>query len=63
MAFSRILGLIMSTIILTILWIIGFGFYAIVLKLIGIPSRFRKAPETFWLSCKSDPIEHIQYPF
>ena len=34
MAFSHALGRVMSAIILTVLWVIGFGAYAIVLKLL-----------------------------
>lgn len=63
MKFSHILGLIMSTIILTILWIVGFGLYAIILKIIMIPSLFKKSPETYWIDIKPDPIENMKYPF
>ena len=63
MKFSHILGLIMSTVILTILWIVGFGLYAIVLKIIQIPSLFSKSPATYWIDIKPDPIENMKYPF
>ena len=49
MAFSHILGMIMSTIILTILWIVGFGIYAVILKIVTLPARFRKSPDSYWI--------------
>ncbi len=36
MAFSHALGFVMSKIILTLLWIVGFGLYAIALKVIRL---------------------------
>jgi len=63
MAFSHILGMIMSTIILTILWIVGFGIYAVILKIITLPARFRKEPDSFWIEVKPEPIENMRYPF
>jgi len=53
----------MSTIILTILWIVGFGIYAIVLKIISIPSLFKKQPESYWIDVKPETIDHMKYPF
>ncbi|HLD08332.1 MAG TPA: hypothetical protein VJB60_04690 [Candidatus Peribacterales bacterium] len=63
MGFSHILGMVMSTIILTALWIVGFGIYAIILKIILLPSRFWKEPDSFWIMVKQDPIENMRYPF
>lgn len=63
MAFSHVLGMIMSTIILTILWIVGFGIYAIILRIIQIPSFFRKTPETYWIDAKPASVEEMRYPF
>ncbi len=47
MAVSHAIGVVMSSIILTILWILVFGAYGVVLK---IPSLFAKktVPTTFW---------------
>lgn len=53
----------MSTIILTILWIVGFGIYAIILKIISIPTLFRKKPETYWINVKPETAETMKYPF
>lgn len=47
MAFSHVLGLVMSSIMLTILWIVAFGFYGIVLKISHI-LRPRKDARTEW---------------
>lgn len=45
--FSVALGKVMSWIILTILWIVGFGTYAIVMKLVDI--FVTRAPQTGWI--------------
>jgi len=63
MKFSHVLGLIMSTIILTILWIVGFGLYAIVLRIIHIPRLFKKHPDSYWITTKPTPLEEMRYPF
>lgn len=39
MAFSHALGLVMSTIVLTLLWIVGFGSYAIAFRIACICKR------------------------
>lgn len=63
MIFSHVLGIIMSTIILTVLWIVGFGIYAIILKIISIPSLFKKHPETYWIDVKPETVDNMRYPF
>lgn len=63
MAFSHILGMIMSTIILTILWIVGFGLYAVILRIVTLPNRFRKPPDSYWLDAKPASVEEMRYPF
>ena len=63
MAFSHILGMIMSTIILTILWIVGFGIYAVILKIVTLPARFRRSPDSYWIDAKPASVEEMRYPF
>jgi len=63
MAFSHILGMIMSTIILTILWIVGFGIYAVILKIVTLPARFRKSPDSYWIVSKPANTAEMHYPF
>lgn len=46
MAFSHVLGLVMSTILLTILWIVGFGSYAVATSIAGL--RGRKPAISYW---------------
>lgn len=62
-AFSHALGIVMSTIILTILWIVGFGLYAVILRIVTLPSLFRKSPESYWIEAKPASIEEMRYPF
>lgn len=63
MAFSHALGMVMSTIILTILWIMGFGIYAIVLRIISFPAYFRRHPNSYWIAAKPASAEEMRYPF
>ena len=49
MEFSRVLGMIMSKVILTILWIVGFGIYGIILKIVRLFVRKSRAPGTYWI--------------
>jgi len=62
-AFSHVLGFVMSKIILTIVWIVGFGIYAIIIKLFLIRKLMKKKPETYWIDIKQDPIENMKYQF
>ena len=49
MEFSRVLGRIMSWMILTILWIAGFGTYAIIRKTAALFVAKSQAPGTSWI--------------
>lgn len=62
MKFSHYLGLVMSTIILTILWIVGFGLYAIVWRIACLFAK-KKGNETYWIPAEQNPIEHMRHPF
>ena len=48
MAFSKVLGKVMSFLILTVLWVIGFGIYAIIVK-IGMLFAAKKPADTYWV--------------
>ncbi len=61
MRFSHILGRIMSTILLTILWIVVFGLYAIVLKIIRLFSKGSN-PDTYWIDVSHETTD-MQYQF
>ena len=63
MKFSHVFGLIMNTIILTVLWIVGFGLYAIILRVLNIRQLFQKTPESYWHEAKPTPMEEMHYPF
>ena len=63
MKFSHVLGLVMNTIILSVLWIVGFGLYAIIFKILSVPKLFAKAPETYWIEVKPDSRDSMKYPF
>jgi cell division protein FtsN len=61
MAFSHVLGRIMSSILLTVLWVIVIGLYAIVLKTMRL---FSKKPEadTYWIDVSKDSTD-MRYQF
>ena len=62
MAFSHLLGMIMSTIILTLLWIVGFGIYAIALKIVYIVKR--KPPKLSYWEIPPEEFEgRLKYQF
>jgi hypothetical protein len=63
MTFSHILGNVMSKVILTMLWIVGFGTYAVILRIVAIRKLFAKEPESYWIDVHPDPVEHMKYPF
>ncbi|OGJ57122.1 hypothetical protein A2635_01275 [Candidatus Peribacteria bacterium RIFCSPHIGHO2_01_FULL_51_9] len=60
--FSHILGMVMSWIILTILWIVGFGSYAILMKLIRV-FQPKKSPESYWIETDPDFENSMKYQF
>ncbi len=61
--FSHVLGIVMSFIILTVLWIVGFGIYAIILKIITFPKRFQKDPNTYWIDAEVSDIDSMKHQF
>lgn len=61
MEFSRALGIVMSKIILTILWIVGFGGYAIVFKIVRALRRSTPAG-SYWIDVPPDQDDlHRQF--
>ncbi|MAE68496.1 MAG: hypothetical protein QF793_03110 [Candidatus Peribacteraceae bacterium] len=61
--FSHILGVIMSFLILTVLWIIGFGIYAIITKIVTFPSRCKPDPKSYWINCEPTTVESMKHQF
>lgn len=60
MLLSKAIEFVMSRVILTVLWIVGIGVYAIVL----FPFRFfTKKKKGNWIDVKPEPVEHMKYPF
>jgi len=47
--FGTAVGKVMSKIILTVLWIVGFGMYGILLKIIRLFVKKAHAPGTYWI--------------
>ena len=61
MRFAHILGKIMSFILLSILWLVVFGIYAIILKIIRLFSRPSRA-DSYWHEVSQEE-SHLQYQF
>lgn len=61
MGFSHILGRIMSTILITILWIVVFGIYAIILKVMRLFAR-KTSNETYWIDISKESTD-MRYQF
>jgi len=62
MKFSHVLGMVMSKIILTVLWVIGFGIYGITLKIIHLFKK-EKDTDTYWLDTEQDFENSMKYQF
>ena len=61
--FSHCLGIVMSTIILTLLWVFGFGVYAVIIKIITFPKRFASEPNSYWIAVEPSTKESMQHQF
>ncbi len=61
--FSNVLGIVMSFIILTVLWIVGFGTYGIITKIITLPKRFKAEPDTYWITATSSTKDSMKHQF
>ena len=61
MEFSRALGMVMSKIVMTLFWVVGFGIYGIIRKISLLFVGKAVAPETFWIDVpptKADDLHH-----
>ena len=60
MKFAHALGYVMSRVILTILWIVVFGPYAIIWKL---THRQKKNPDSYWIEIDKSVEQKLEYQF
>lgn len=61
MRFSHILGRIMSTILLTILWVVVFGLYAIALTMMKFCSK-KPSSDSYWIDVSKESTD-MRYQF
>lgn len=61
MAVVHVIGLCVSTVVLTVLWTFLFGAYAIALKLAGLFVK-RPLPQTYWKH-SPDPVSDLSQQF
>lgn len=59
---SEAIGFVMSRILLTVLWIVAFGIYAVIQKTIGLFALSVPA-QTYWKDCEPDYPESMKHPF
>jgi len=62
MKFSHVLGRIMSFILLSILWIVGFGFYGIVMKIVGLFRR-EHPQDSYWVDVPTKIKNDMKHQF
>jgi len=58
--FSHGLGMVMSKILLTILWLLVFGPYAIIWKALHL---FKKKPQSYWVDIDPKEKTDMKYQF
>ena len=63
MAFSHAFGRVMSFIMLSILWVIGFGVYACVLKIGMMIAKDEPERESYWIEVGRTDPEHLLRQF
>jgi hypothetical protein len=61
-AVSQVIGRVMSFIILTVLWVIGFGAYGIVLKVIGLFKK-EEPKRTYWVDLEPMAEDSLVHQF
>lgn len=59
---SRMIGVVMSFIVLTILWAIIFGFYALIMKCVKLV-KHAPAPVTYWHETDPDYPQSLSHGF
>jgi len=62
MAFSHLLGLIMSKIILTIVWIVLFSIYGVIQKIISL-LRPEKPQASYWVDPPAEAPDALRHQF
>lgn len=60
--FSHVLGIVMSSIILTILWIVGIGIYAIAYKAM-VPFRKKGPSDSYWIDIPANKDHNLRHQF
>lgn len=59
--FAHVLGVVMNTVILSILWIVGFGIYAIIIKMATLCKTEKQ--DTFWIDAEVQTDESFSHQF
>jgi len=60
--FSHLLGIVMSSLILSVLWTIGIGLYALLYKL-GSPFRKKPLSDTYWIDIPTNADRNLRHQF
>ncbi len=54
MKLSLAMGFVMSRILMTVLWIVGFGFYAVVQKVMWLFGKKKTPKDSYWIDTEPD---------
>lgn len=60
--FAKAFGLVMSTIILTVFWIVMIGIYAVISKIITLFQK-KNPSDTYWIPSEPHPVEAMSRQF
>mgnify|MGYP001310934896 FL=1 len=61
--FGHAMGLVMSTIFLTVIWIVLFGLYGVILRIVGLFRGRQPDPATFWIDVEPTAPESYRQQF
>ena len=61
-AFAKAFGLVMSSMMLAVFWIVAIGTYAVIRKIIRMFSS-KKEPDTYWIASEPHPVEAMKRQF
>ncbi len=62
MKLSLAIGFVMSRVLLTVLWIVVFGIYALLTRIAGLFAK-KKKTDTYWIDTQKDFEGSMKYQF
>lgn len=62
-ALSHALGVAVSAVVLTVLWVLAIGVYGVGVRLASLRRGLAPPPDTFWVPSPPAPERHLGEPF